>query len=565
MGISAPVDIPATSPRAPRRSFASSFGGFSPMTPAKALPSTPSLGLSDAANRVSSQYSPESEGRSKHYTPVEVVDLARSLASPVLLPAGGLKGAELKRRKSAGASIGHRNSLSLSAVSSPEKPPAALEPVEYVQLDDETLLPYVDRPDEVRELMQHASNKRMFDMLRAAFPKTAMRGNWKDVSPGEWYWDELVAHLTQTDRRECGDYEWVLRAREAIRRRSVALWEKVGVCLGCDDRLLQAGSEEAAPATWGGLGEDDDDEYERGRSQVWIEGLAPVDPDELERAERQFREEFGDIVEDDAEAAAAGMTALLGTIGEGEGEEEGDKDRRGGGGARVSRQTTAQRAGSKDSYDPLDSLSPHRSGGLLPASVSPGKTMKNPHAHARSKSFVGLTIQSGSLPATSIPGAAHVRSPGYSPTMEMDAQMGLGMAMPTYDRDPGQALFPSGFASLSAEPNLGRAASGLVGGVKPQVVPSAFTYGYGYGDMEDEKGRRDWKGMLKRRQSGTGLSESECWFNITFCISPLSAQPALYPSIPSYLVSMSRFVFSSFTSPFTPPSPSPLNFANLTP
>ena len=535
IGISAPVDIPATSPRATRRSFASSFGAMSPITPVRPVPTAPST-ATDATNRISS-YGEDAQARGKNYTPDEVLDMARSLASPVLLPAGGLKGADLKRRKSAGASFGRSNqglsmSSSLTTSSpSPETKSAALEPVEYVQLDDETLLPYVDRPSEVKELMDHPGNVKIFEMLRAAFPKQAARKEWKDIQPTEWFWDELVLHLATIDRIECPDYAWVLRARLAVRRRSVALWEKVGTCLGCDDRLLQAGAEDPdGGATWGGL--EDDDYHSSFRGQVWIEGLSPVDPEEAERAERSFREEFRDIVEDD-DAATAGMTALLGTIGEGD--EGGSGTKQGG----PKRQTPAQRAGSRHQRDPL--LSPVKNTAPLPGisgsggaaysgsveSIGASPGVGGRRTQSRSKSFVGLTIHSGSI--TSPPSFSNaagmgmgVGSFGGSTPGGMGISMGMGlgpggrspmfspdaeMAMPTYDRGPGQALFPTGFASLSAEPNLGRAASGLVGGIRPQVVPSAFEYGHG-----GEGGSR-----LMRRKSGTGLSESESSCKVISC------------------------------------------------
>lgn len=538
-GITAPVDIPATSPRATRRSFASSFGAMSPITPARPVPSAPST-ASDATNRISS-YGDDAQARAKNYTPDEVLDMARSLASPVLMPTGlsAPKGADLKRRKSAGASLGRSygsytnpglslsSSVSSTHSPSPEKQSAALEPVEYVQLDDETLLPYVDRASEVKELMAHPGNVKIFDMLRAAFPKDAARANWKNLPPTEWYWDELVLHLTTTDRIECPDYTWVLRARTAVRRRSVALWEKVGTCLGCDDRLLQAGSEDPdGSATWGGLGDEED--YEPFRGQVWIEGLSPVDPDEAERAERRFREEFGEIVEDD-DAATAGMTALLGTIGEGDegsGNGPGLSGQKGGikrnTNLQQQSQTPAQRAGSRHQRDPLNSPANHTTalpgispsgGGAHAGSPELVGTGTGKRTASRSKSFVGLTIHSGSI--TSPPSFSRERGLGLagsgmgmggmgmsmsrSPMFTPDAEM----AMPTYDRGPGQALFPTGFASLSAEPNLGRAASGLVGGIKPQVVPSAFSYRPGEAEMGMGGGR------LMRRKSGTGLSESE--------------------------------------------------------
>lgn len=476
------MDIPATSPRAPRRSFASSFNTFSPMTPAKPLPVAHSPGGPDAVHRISKIYSADNEGgRTKSFTPEEVVELARGLSSPVMIPEGGFKGAELKRRKSAGASFKRSPSFTGSLGTTPEQPvPTALEPVEYVQLEDDCLLPFVDRAEEVADLIKHPSNEKLFTLLRATFPKDRARRNWQEISPENWNWDEFKLHLTGTDRLECPDYAWIFRARQAVRQRSVALWEKVGVCLGCDDRLLNAGGEDGAQ-TWGGLGEEDAEEDYRMASQVWIEGIEPVDPEERARAEKVFAEGFGEIVEDDEEAAA-GMTALMGTIGE---ENEG----------KPSSQTTAQKAGSRYKRDPLSS--PQTATSVLPSDSPTGKI--------RTKSFVGLTIVASSATSQSARRSPSISTGLGLATSSSSLQMSPSTSQSnfqnqlTFDRDPGSNLFPTSFSTLSTKPNLGRDASRPDGGHEAAQVQHQFSHG-GWAAM---------KQGLNRKQSGTGLSESE--------------------------------------------------------
>jgi hypothetical protein len=242
-------------------------------------------------------------------------------------------------------------------------------------------------------------------------------------------------------------------------------------------------------------------------SQVWIEGIQPVDQD-MARAQQDFIEEFGEIVEDDPEATA-GMTALLGSIGE---ENEGS----GGSSGKVSSQTTAQRAGSRHQRDPL--MSPVTGSSALrrdSAAGSPSPSRAAPNTKSRTKSFVGLTIvsSSGSPQAASYHGPS--RSASVSQGLGLAGTSGantptmhMGMMSPStshhhqapiLDRGPGSTLFPSSFSTLSAEPNLGRAASGLVGGLKSPDVENQFSHG-GWAEM---------KRGLGRKQSGTGLSESE--------------------------------------------------------
>ena len=404
-------------------------------------------------------------------TPQEIVDMARDTTNPVI--PDGVKGADLRRRKSSGSS---RRSSGVQ--DSPEKPLMALEPVEYVQLDDETLLPYVDRPEEVKELLDHPSNRELIKLVQAAFPKDPMREHWIALSPEEWNWDEFMKHLTTLTRIDCPDYAWVFRARQAVRARCVSLWEKLGICLGCDGDLLNAGGEDGLPSSWGGLSLGEEGEYDPSGHQVYIEALEAMDP---EKMEQQFREEFGEIVEDEGMQAAAGMTALLGTIGEGE--EEGTSPTPLG---MMGNLTTAQRAGYGNQHlrDPI--LSP----------VAPKEEIKSPPLgrhpsikdvrSSRSKSFVGLQIMTG--PSLGSPMLGMARTPSAT-----TPNIGTA-ALPVFDRGPGSPLFPGSFSSLSAEPNLGRSASVITGGVKP----AAADFGRGHGR---------WK--LRKRPSGAGLSESE--------------------------------------------------------
>lgn len=452
-------DAPATSARGPRRSFAaSSFAGMTPMAPVRSDSASYSPGGPDAVHRITQLYSDNDVGiQRRTLSPEEVVEVARSLSSPVMVPEGGFKRSELKRRKSAGSTFRRTPRTPEDPNSPDDQVSIALEPVEYVQLDDDTLLPFVERPAEVAELLSHASNEKMFDSLRAAFPKTAARSNWQSLKPEEWSWDEFCRHLTVLTRVECPDYAWVFRARQAVRQRSVALWEKVGVCLGCDGDLLNAGGEDDIPPSWGGLGLGEEGEYDPSENQVYIAALEATDPSEVER---QLREEFGEIVEDEGEAAAARMSVLIGMATIGEGEEE----------ARSSSSKAGR--GSMERYGTLgQGHSPHR------------------------PSRVGLQILTSPTTQQGLP-----RSPSA-------VQTPVREAMPIFERGPGSPLFPSSFSSLSVEPNLGRSASvGLVGGLGMKA--SAMEYGNAEGD-----GRR-WS-AIGRKASGAGLSESE-WSSAGF-------------------------------------------------
>ena len=460
--------VDPTSDRGPRRSFAAaSFGNARPMHVR-----TPSGGAQgfDVAHRLQ-------DLKAKPMSPEAIFDLANSLKSPVAIPEGGFKGAELKRRKSAGSSVSRRSSHSLTghAETSPSDPPIALEPVEYVQLEDDVLLPFVDRPEEVADLVAHAANETLFSMLKTAFPKGAPRDHWQALSPEEWNWKEFNRHLALS-RPECPDYQWVFRARQACRRRSVALWEKLGVCFGCDGDLLNAGGEDGLPSTWGvGPHDYDEDSDDYGHTQVWIQGLEAVDPDEAERAERDFAGAFGEIVEDDERLTGLGMGSM-GAIGE---DEEEIKD------VPSHQQTPAQRAGNRATIDPMTTSPASR-----PLSLNLGTSQtQSPHSPSsasrrsvRSKSFVGLTIQTSPRLSSSAGSFSFIRSPsalspiastpGFTPTPG-GGGLGSGAIYQT-DRGPDAPLFPGSFKNLSVEPNLGRVAGvggtpGVPGGKEAKV------------------------------------------------------------------------------------------------
>ena len=105
----------------------------------------------------------------KNLSPEQVMMLVEGLRSPVLassqnehsLPrrAGLSRSSSLAR----GTSFGRRESET-SIVSKTldgqqqQQPDLELEPVEYVEMNEDVLLPYVDRPSEVAELVEQPSN-----------------------------------------------------------------------------------------------------------------------------------------------------------------------------------------------------------------------------------------------------------------------------------------------------------------------------------------------------------------------------------------------------------------------
>ena len=445
--------VSPTSDRGPRRSFAAPL--FSSLKPLHTR--TPSSGnVTDTSNRLFDR-------SSKPMSPDDIYEIANSLKSPVAIPEGGFKGAELKRRKSSGARRSS-SSHSLAAAAEEPKPPLALEPVEYVQMNEDVLLPFVERPEEVEELLAHDNNRKWVSELKAAFPKDKAREHWQALSPEVWSWEEFMRHL-HLPRSQCPDYQFIFRARQACRKRSIAHWEKLGTCLGCDGDLLNAGGDDGLPSTWGIStdtdDEDVDDDYQL-RNQVWIEGLEAVDPEERERAERDFAGAFGSI-QPDSPAMGLGM---MGAIGEDEDEEE-----------LPSHPTPAQRAGNQASIDPFQS----QGHSPLPTSLALGTSPSH-----KSHTYVGLQIMT---------------SPRLGPGSPTSPRQSLSRSLSqskvyVHERSAGDPLFVSHFGGLSIHPTLGRPEA---------VAPSVQTKGTGV-PISAGEGR---KWGLNRKSSGAGLSESK--------------------------------------------------------
>ncbi|KAL1406268.1 hypothetical protein Q8F55_007964 [Vanrija albida] len=473
-------DAPATS-RAPRRSFAAASFSLSP-PPISAAGGggspvrRPSLSAAAAAPGGGAAPTP-----SKTLSPDEVLELARGLMSPVAATTGA-ESAKAQRRKSL---------TNLAGEQEPE--PIALEPVEYVEMDDDTLLPFSDRPAQVASLLANPVNETLVDLLSKSFPAGAARPNWKEIPVTEWNWTEFERLLTKIDREECPDYEWVLLAREAVRERSVALWEKLGVCLGCDPELMTAGDEDEAPASWVGLGLGDEGEYDPTLSRVFIQGLEPVDPVEIEKAERALMLEFGDPV-DGSESPEIQWNDVMPTIGE--------EPSNGGGG-----QPSAGNREVKDYFDESPGGTRHRAtrddAPPSPSSVfassfaSTSASLRGSPEKSRSKSFVGLQICTAPVSPFSTAGLS------LSPAALAHDQQ------PQFDRGPGNPMFVSSFNTLSIGPNLGRKASMSAAGGGAAAAPPPMASA----DVIRGFGRSSGKYPgLTRKSSKAGISESAITF-----------------------------------------------------
>lgn len=429
----------------------------------------------------------------KLMSPGEVVQLAESLKSPVLsdnrLPSLSRSGS-YRDRNAAAAKDREREKRQQ------KEEELALEPVEYVEMDDDVLLPFVDRPSEVAELIQQPGNVGFFDIIHPSFP-TESTGDWKEVSPEKWTWDEFQAHL-MAPRAEIDDFEWIRKIRLAVRARSEAMWEKIGVCLGCDDDLLNAGEGYDVFGPGGALGEDysgedeirtpqqhevgfgyfgaeDDDDP---REHVTIEGLTPTS---------EVPDDDSDMVIGSLEGRVASPiplpTGSMETIG------EGDEAFHSPDPPPPSRLTPAQVAGGRgEMRDPFGKSPLSKTMQLEPEEGSPTLGRNSPCSKSiRSKSIVGLQIST----APSKPSVSHVYKSSVSSVLNSPAYY------PHLERGPGSPLFPSSFAQLSISPTLPR------NNLQENQTRMSFTSGGR--NAESFAAENPWMG-LQRRKSGGGWS-----------------------------------------------------------
>ena len=119
-------------------------------------------------------------------------------------------------------------------------PSERVAPAVFTPMPDEVLLPFVNRPAEITQLLNEQPTCRLFQLLKALFPDNmhAMKeGEGKEQDPTKWTFARLSQHLMETIRVECDDKSWVDLARTCIRSRSEALWERFKGALGVPPEL----------------------------------------------------------------------------------------------------------------------------------------------------------------------------------------------------------------------------------------------------------------------------------------------------------------------------------------
>lgn len=119
----------------------------------------------------------------------------------------------------------------------------------FTELASDILLPFIDRPFEIKALLCSGANAKLMALLSRTFPPEPEE-HGHHLSPQSWTYTDVEDWLTQITREDVNDAAWVATLRKAVIYRSEVLWERMKSMLGIPPGL--AASLEAEPQTPGG-------------------------------------------------------------------------------------------------------------------------------------------------------------------------------------------------------------------------------------------------------------------------------------------------------------------------
>ncbi|KZT09859.1 uncharacterized protein LAESUDRAFT_673473 [Laetiporus sulphureus 93-53] len=122
--------------------------------------------------------------------------------------------------------------------------PVPPSPVSFTPLPDNIILPFIDRPSEVTQLITIPPNSRLFALLAQTFPAEARTPTGKESAdsllsrdPKQWTFAELEYWMKNVDRDVADDVLWVGKARTCIMAKSELIWERIKGALGVPPEL----------------------------------------------------------------------------------------------------------------------------------------------------------------------------------------------------------------------------------------------------------------------------------------------------------------------------------------
>lgn len=126
---------------------------------------------------------------------------------------------------------------------------ASGNPASFTELASDVLLPFIDRPAEIKDLICFGANAKLMALLSRTFPPEPEE-HGHQLPPESWTYTDVVEWLSQITRDDVNDAAWVATLRKAVIYRSEVLWERMKSMLGIPPGL--AAILEAEPQTPGG-------------------------------------------------------------------------------------------------------------------------------------------------------------------------------------------------------------------------------------------------------------------------------------------------------------------------
>ncbi|KZV92744.1 hypothetical protein EXIGLDRAFT_836189 [Exidia glandulosa HHB12029] len=399
-----------------RLSFA--FSTFTPINP-PAGSESPVLERPPSKQRTYSNPSLAPFAQGKKLTPQELIELAQNPTSSA--PSTPLPQSESQR-----------------------------QPAPFTPLPADVLLPFLDRPSEVAQLVNTPPTSRLFALLCQALPTE----NTSAETPESWGTAELTHHLTSVPREVLGDKEWALAIKACAAPRSELLWERLKGALGVPPDLEDQDDEEDEPEVLG-LDEALDDEYDdplededdEDEPESWVEPIYAADQLGSQIASAS------PVAEKQGSDGTGSSYGGMEIIGESEREEEGN-----------AKDTPTPPPPAPE--EPIQGIRIYTS--TVPVSPGPRSARSFSHgAHSMEPAGGGGGLQRSSSSSSAqmrrrFSSALHMTDVGgargalgrSNTTGGARGRGAVGMVQPHLERGVGNPLFVSSFATLSAGPTL---------------------------------------------------------------------------------------------------------------
>ncbi|KAH7105965.1 hypothetical protein BKA62DRAFT_688490 [Auriculariales sp. MPI-PUGE-AT-0066] len=159
----------------------------------------------------------------------------------------------------------------------------------FTELDDDILLPFLDRPAEITTLIAGPPTSKLVAIISQMLPVDTT----SETDPAKWSSSQLNTWLAKVTREEVSDVEWIEKLRLCVTTHSELMWERFKDALGVPSEL---DADDSEPALLGSVEKDAEGNF------VDIE---PVFLDSVPTSPIA-----GAIPEDAVEAAADGIQGL---------------------------------------------------------------------------------------------------------------------------------------------------------------------------------------------------------------------------------------------------------------